>query len=442
MLRKTVLTGFLVLMVGILFLYQSPERENVGERINVKYWTIVGQKEVENYAIEKFNSIQDKIFVEAISIPWQDHEKKILTSVLSGDPPDLVSQFIPVPRWASRNALILLDQFIERDHFDHTVFFPALWEEMKWKNHVYAIPVNTASYAFFYNREIFWGAGLDPDIPPKTWEDVWELSRQLVKRNEKGQIVRMGYLPVYGNLRTSNLIAWQQGAQFTSEDKTVVSLTNPETVSGIQWVVDFIQEFGLNEIMEFMGGFGFADQHGFISGKVAMMVLDSSFPEQIRRYAPNLDYGITYIPSFRGSPTASSAGSWWVGIPRGAANPEAAWDFIKFLVSKETQIETALQTEENLFPANKLAANDPVFITDPSMEIFIRQMDFAYSPSIVPLAHDVFWREYSQAEERAIHGIQTVTAALADSEERIQTELDRAVMYDQYVYAKLKKEEN
>src|SRR5690606_18187335 len=133
--------------------------------------------------------------------------------------------------------------------------------------------------------------------------------------------------------------------------------------------------------------------------KLGMAVLDLSFLDQIETYAPGLDYGVAPIPTFPGRPTASSAGSWWLAIPRGARHPEAAWAFIRFATEQQTQLEEAAASEAALCPANRLAAEDSSFISSPAMRVFADQMAAAHSPTVVPLAHDVFWREFFGAQE-------------------------------------------
>ena len=169
-----------------------------------------------------------------------------------------------------------------------------------------------------------------------------------------------------------------------------------------------------------------------------MMVLDNTFIDQIKLYNPKLDYGVSIIPSFEGYETSSSSGSWWVAIPKGSKNVEAAWEFIKFSVQKETQLEESNSMEEILFPANELAANDPAFIKgNKAIRILVDQMEFAHSPTIVPLVHDIFWREIMGALERSIHKIQTPGQALKQAESVIQNQLDQAIDYDNYVRSKM-----
>ncbi len=435
----------LIIMVVMLIIFISPSVETANDgKTHIRYWQITGQKEVESYPVRAFNAKQDQIVVEATAIPWQDHEKKILTAVLSGNPPDVVSQFVPVVKWASRMALIPLDSFMRRDNFDPEIFFPALWEEMSYQDHIFAVPIFTVSMAFAYNKRLFREAGLDPENPPKTWSEVKRVAQLMDRRNERGQFLQMGFIPDWrslqvNTLQTTMLMAWQLGAEFLSPDGKTVNLNDPAMIRALQWVVDYYDQYDMDRVQSFRGSFGYADQNEFISGKVAMMVIDSSFPEQIERYNPDLDYGIAVIPSFEGYPSASSSGSFWLGIPRGVKNVEEAWEFIKFFVQKDTQLETCFETEENLFPANRWAAYDPSFNATAMTDVFVRQMDFAHSPAIVPMAHDVFWREMSQrVQERVVLHLRTPEESLLDAQHIIQLELDKAIRYDEFVRSKIK----
>ncbi|MFH1851761.1 MAG: ABC transporter substrate-binding protein [Candidatus Neomarinimicrobiota bacterium] len=437
--------GIIVAMLVIgLFWWQAPAPvENDDGKIHLQYWYITGQKESPPYYVEAFNAMQSEIVVEALAIPWQEHEKKILTAVLSGNPPDIVSQFVPVVKWASRMALFPLDTFIVEDNFDPGIFYPALWDEMIYDGHVFGLPIMTVSNAFFINKRMFREAGLDPERQPRTWSEVRELAGHLDQYNDRGQIVRMGFIPDWrqfeaNTLQTSMLIAWQLGAEFLSPDGKTVSLNNPAMRTALEWVADYYRQYDMKKVQAFRGSFGYADQHELISEKVAMMVIDSSFPELVQRYNPGLDYAVYPIPSFGDSPTVSTSGSWWLAIPRGARHPRESWQFIKYAVDKDIQLQTCFNTEENLFPTNRLAANDPSFNNTAETAVFVSQMDYAHSPTIIPLAHDVFWREMSgRVQERVLHGLQTAEQSLKEAEKIVQLELDKALVYDEYVRSKM-----
>jgi multiple sugar transport system substrate-binding protein len=148
-------------------------------------------------------------------------------------------------------------------------------------------------------------------------------------------------------------------------------------------------------------------------------------------------YNVSVIPSFPGKLSASASGSWWLGIPKGSKHPKEAWEFMKFMVSKDTQLAEAKNVDESLFPTSRPAAYSPEFITDSTTGIFVEQMEVAHSPAVVPLVHGVFWREYLSAREQAVKKLMSPREALEIAEKHIQLELDKAVAYDQYVRSKM-----
>jgi multiple sugar transport system substrate-binding protein len=214
-------------------------------------------------------------------------------------------------------------------------------------------------------------------------------------------------------------------------------MTNPAMVQSLEWVNEFMQEYDLNQVSAFTAGFGYGEQHAFLSDKVAMMMLPNTYTDFIDQYRPGMDYSVSKIPTFPGKLSASASGSWWLGIPKGSKHPEEAWEFMKFMVNKDTQIAEAKNQSESLFPASRPAAYSPEFMKDSTTKIFVEQMEVAHSPAIVPLVHGIFWREYLGARERAVKGLQSPREALKLAERQIQAELDKAVAYDEYVRSKM-----
>ncbi len=79
-------------------------------KIHVRYWFVTDADERIPYRVTQFNKTHDDIFVDAIPLPFIEHEKKVLTAILSGNPPDVVSLIAPVQQWASRMSVRPLDK--------------------------------------------------------------------------------------------------------------------------------------------------------------------------------------------------------------------------------------------------------------------------------------------------------------------------------------------
>src|SRR3954465_13862228 len=56
------------------------------------------------------------------------------------------------------------------------VFWPGAMKSNMWKGKAYGIPTNNETMAFIWNADVFKRAGLDPDKPPATWDDVVKYS--------------------------------------------------------------------------------------------------------------------------------------------------------------------------------------------------------------------------------------------------------------------------
>ncbi|MCR4439331.1 MAG: ABC transporter substrate-binding protein [bacterium] len=440
MARVVKYTALLILLAGMVYLFkpEEPQRLTSSGRVRVEFWMATGAHEEFPVSVRLFNESQDSIEVVPVAIPWKENEKKILTAILSGKPPDVISQFSPIGRWAARRALMPLDAFITRDRFDTTVFYPPLWAEMKWEGKAFGIPSAGSCYGLFYNRRLFRQAGLDPDRPPRTWEELRRYAERLTLRDERGRIVQAGFIPNYSALAAAVVMAFQKGATFRSADLCSVRLDEAPVVEALRWTVDYYDHYGLAELTALHLSCGINEQHGFNSERVAMMILDNSHVNQIRRFAPHLDYGISLIPCDAGDRPATQVGSFWLAIPRGAKSAAAAWEFLKFTARMETQLHGFLAEKEPLVPSNRLVAHQKAFLERmPQMAIFDSLMYQGFGSSLLPLVHDVFWREYFLAMEMALNHRLSPEEALRQANQRVQKQLDEAAEYDQYVRKKM-----
>jgi len=423
---------------GLIWLLITPYAFRASDvedgRVKVTMWYMTGAKEEKPEVVKAFNESQDSILIVASAIPWREHERKILTTILGGSPPDIISQVGSVAKWATRGALIPLNEFIEEDSFDISVFFPALVQEMSYEDKIYGIPTATACYCLFYNKDI---VGDTP--PPRTWDELVTLSERFSTYDSQGRMTKAGFIPNYGNFPAAMFYSLELGAEFLSEDGKRVKLCTPPVIQSLKWTVNFYEKFGLRNLSALVASFSTGEQHGFIKGDVAYAILDNTFGDQIRMYAPEMNYGVALIPTHPGGKSVTSAGAWWFAIPRGAKHPEEVWEFLKFVSSKNVQLTLFLEEkEEKLLPSNRLVYEDSTFLKYPNIRIYKKQMENATSPTFIPFAHDVFWREYTNAVEKVIHNIASPEDALKEAEKNIQNELDKAMIYDEYVKKHIK----
>ncbi|GAB4321620.1 MAG: hypothetical protein Kow0059_16320 [Candidatus Sumerlaeia bacterium] len=423
-----------------LLIFVHPRSPVPPDRVAVTLWQVTGAEDEEPQVPKWFNESQDSIFVQPVGLPFLEIEQKFLTAAVGNFPPDLFEYFGSVAQWSTRGALRPLDDLMERDGFDRSAIFPALWDEMMWDGRTYAIPTGTACEAFFWNKAHFREAGLDPDRPPRTWAELEEYAVRLTRYAPDGSIERAGYIPGYWSaFGTPLFLVWQLqlGARFISEDGRRVIMTEPANVEALKWEARLFERLGREQLIRKRSSFGYGAQHGFLSGQVSMIVQKSSFPDEINKFAPDLEYGCSDLPLPPGGRPATLTGAVWIGIPAGARHPEEAWDYIKYLTRSDVQRRSAEWIAErglaSFFPANVEAATGASQLGRACMSVFVESMKWGRSPTVVPLAHTQFWRASQEAWDSVMRGLAaSPEAALAQAERTVQKALDEQLAYNEF----------
>lgn len=384
--------------------------------------------------------------------------QKLMTSIVGGTPPDLINQDrFTIGDWASRDAFEPLDDFLKtekgtKNPVQASDFYSAAWNEALYKGHVYGIPTGIDDRVLYYNRRVFKDAGLDPNKPPRTWEELKDYAKKLTKLNEKGSFERIGFIPNYGN-SWLYLYSWQNGGDFMSPDGRTCTLNNPNSVAALQYMSDMYDALGgYDKVNIFQSGFQGAEQDPFFTGKIAMVINGSWNLGGIARYAPDLDFGVAPAPvpaerlkgegRFKGQPPYITwSGGFSLAMPRGAGHPKEAWRFIKWMTSVDSAVIGAkAQQKYNLSKGRPfvfdLSANKKInarLLTDfplsndrlqTGQKAVVGLLSAAkYRP--VTFIGQPLWDAHVRAFERACQHAQTPQAALTEQRNLVQKELDK-----------------
>ena len=64
-------------------------------------------------------------------------------------------------------------------------FWPGAMKSVTWDGKLYGVPTNNETMALIWNKQIFADAGLDPESPPATWDDLVAYSKQIKDKTGK-----------------------------------------------------------------------------------------------------------------------------------------------------------------------------------------------------------------------------------------------------------------
>jgi ABC-type glycerol-3-phosphate transport system substrate-binding protein len=157
---------------------------------------------------------------------------------------------------------------------------------------------------------------------------------------------------------------------------------------------------------------------------MAMRCLHIGGLNDVARYAPDLDFGLTFIPAPPdGEQKSSWVGGWCVGIPRGCRNPEMAWEFIRFM-GHSPEGTALVGRNQGVLPGMR---RSPYFREVAGQKYYgeyVRILEESRHQRPVMPAQALYMREMQRAVEATVFGQKTAAQALADARKNVQSELD------------------
>lgn len=347
------------------------------KKVTINFWSFWGSKTrrpVIQKIVDNFNKSQDKIQVKYTYLPWGDIWTKNLAAIAAGDPPDVIINDIrSVAVRAKNNQNTDLAPLIKKDSsFNKDVYFQNLWKDVLYNGDPYALPFNTDTRVLYYNKDQFKAAGLDPNKPPQTWDELLADAKKLDKK-VNGKYVRIGFNPNFC-FGTSNWMMDASNGQsyFDADGKPHVN--TQANIDTLNWMNSWTKRLGGRKQMDaFKAAFGSKTADPFISGKLSMFINTATYYTQIKQYGKNMNVGYTTIPSYKpGMKHVSSGGGFVAEIPKGSKHEQAAYEFLKYLTGKDAQAYWGKTLYDNI--ANKVASNAPELQAVPIYKFAVENM--------------------------------------------------------------------
>lgn len=336
----------------------NPSVSTDGKTI-IEFWHAMSgaNEEALKKAVNSYNESQDKYVVEAL---FQGSYEESLTKMRSvggtKDAPAIMQVFEVGTKYMIDSGYIEpIQTFIDQDGYDITQLEKNILNYYTVDEKLYSMPFNSSTPVMLYNKDAFAAAGLDPENPPKTFEEVIAASEKLKTDEMSGFAILL-----YGWF-IEEMIATQGGLYVDGENGRTGEVTEA-MFNGVEGkrVFDFLKT--MNDAGT-LGNFGkvWDDiRTAFVSGKVAMYLDSSAGIANIVENAP-FEVGASYIPyseqAERNGVIIGGASLWMMN---GISEEEqaGAWDFMKYLQTPEVQANWHVDT--GYFAINPAAYDLPV----------------------------------------------------------------------------------
>ncbi len=300
----------------------------------------------------------------------------------------------------------------------------------------------------YYNKKLFRKLGLDPDRPPKTWDELLAYSKKCTQYDKNGNFLTIGFVPNWGNWWLY-LYGWQNGGQFMSEDGKTCMLNEPSILDALTWMVKFYDSFkGIENINAFGSTFQGGQYDAFFTEKIGMKIDGNWYLKTIALYMPDMDFGVAPAPVPKGRQFITWSGGFSLAIPYGSKHPDLAWEYIKFATSIEgwliyTKREVEVAKTRNLPFVPLLTANhradEMIFKTyapeqqnlKAGLKQFLDLMPYSKYRPVTPVGQKL-WDEQVRAFDMAVNHKLTPKEALDRGTREVQDKLDKIINKPKY----------
>ncbi|MBB5018626.1 putative chitobiose transport system substrate-binding protein [Chitinivorax tropicus] len=323
------------------------------EKAKLEFWTMSLSPKFNGYfedLVKKYNAQSADVEWVWVDYPWDVIQSKFTSAIAAGKPPALVNLNVP---WAydyfQDGLLQPVDALIKKDQYAAGAI-----ADVTFNGKVYAFPHYNGANVIIYNKELFKKAGLDPNKPPRTTDEMFAAAKQI-----KAKTGVAGYAPAIGPTKIEGYFM-QNGLDIVKDGKAAVN--SPAHAAFIKKIADVYKAGGFMKDNLFSQDNFQASLAAFNQGRMAMLVSTPTTLTRIRDDAPDL-YKKLDVAAAPVGPTGIVDGGWMFNFGV-AKNVDAKYlaeigKFGTYLTNTDNQL--TFSKAAGTLPTSKAAALDPFF---------------------------------------------------------------------------------
>lgn len=368
-------------------------------------------KEFWNSAVKEFEKNNPNINIEKSTVSWDAAHDEIFNRLRAGDAPDLIKVG---SRWinefaALQNGIASLDGRITSEIRGQ--YYPSVLDTVKSRGEIYGIPDLYSTKALIYRTDLI-------EEPPQTWEETVLTAQEVQKANPDIFGIGISADDHVSTVDQFSQFLYQAGGRvFDNEGK--VALNSENGVRALTYYVDFYRkhkltpnpiEYNREELPTL-----------FKNEQIAMMFLGPWGGEPSMGLKPDnekVPYASTLLPA--GEVRATELVTDALTMSEGAANPDAAWQFLEFIATPKMQAKKdRIMGAVPMMPQETQV--EPMFVKDPYWNTFVKMAEYG-----VPAPQPAVWQPFEaiivEMVQRAMLGKATPEQAIEEAANSIKGE--------------------
>lgn len=281
-----------------------------------------------------------------------------------------------------------------------------------YNGHLYRMPGYSGCIVFFYRKDLFDKAGLEP---PTTWNAVVSAGKKLTK----GGVYGLGFAGKNGNTELFNESCYWMGQAGASP----LNLKTPAARSTLKFIYDMLHTYKIMPPNTVTADYTSLSSE-FIDGRLAMWPM---WAGQYAQFASSASFMKKYKVAVANQPPMGPknnhtlADSWGWSLSKGSKNKEMAYKFIDYVTSPAAEI--AISTAELSLPANLKALSTPTVQNAINYAPFVNHYNQQHLTGPRPIAAQA--QRISDAYEAAINQYLNNQISLDAAIQQAQSKIDQ-----------------
>jgi multiple sugar transport system substrate-binding protein len=378
--KSAALLPFALCLLPFAFLSGcSAGAANAG-RVTVTFWhgmeSGINNKILQS-KIDGFNAKHPDILVDAQVYGAADQLGPKLDAAVAGKtPPDLL-WWSPAffPKYAEAGVLRHIDDFLAQDAaFKRDDVYQYLWELGTFEGKIYITPFSANNLGIYYNKQMLSAAGIAE--APQTWEEFKDAAKKLTRHGVYGFQIPIGTSE--WTVWTWQCFLWQAGGEILTPDKKQAAFNSPAGVAAL----DFWRALYDEKLANFSETDAGYKIDNMLASRVAMTI---NGPWNYADLKAQNQIGVFALPKKERAATNIGGESLFL-FKSNARRERAAWEFMKFIMSPDFQVDWAIST--GYLPVSKSAASDPKYqaflAANPFIKVYNDQMPVGRTRPSIP----------------------------------------------------------
>ena len=325
------------------------------EPVEITFWHAMSgsRGEVVQALVDGFNEANPDVnLVAEFTGSYAETLTKALTAYSADEAPAIVQVYEVGTRTMLDSGAIVPVMEVSGGTLDQSQFVQPILNYYAIDGELRCMPFNSSTAMLYYNKDMFEAAGLDPEKPPTTFSELYEMGKQIIDSGAAASAISFGWP------------AWILEQMFAMQDQLLADADNGR--SGLATEVYFNSEFGVQVLTEwqkwaddgvlFYGGREYSANDPFIAGDFAMLAQSTSSLGGIQG-AVEFDLGTAFLPILDGYERSGNnvvgGGCLWTMQGQSPEQYEAVWKFFQYL--SQTEQDVFWHKGTGYFPATNSA---------------------------------------------------------------------------------------